>query len=211
MPRSAAESRTLFDNWAASYDASVRRPGGPLEGYEGSLAEAAAMLPVAAGTRVLDIGIGTGGFSGLLAERGARVAGVDISAQMLEQCRAAHPDFELSPGSFLPIPHPDGGFDAVVASFAFHEVAPSDRPAACREMARVLKPGGWVCLLDVIFASAAAEAESARIHGRFWDPTEDYPRVGDLDEALRGAGFTGLYWRQTGPMHWAVLGRREGE
>jgi putative AdoMet-dependent methyltransferase len=122
--RSAAASLTLFDNWAAHYDESVGRPGDILEGYGESLREAAAMLSLPAGAEVLDVGIGTGGFAALLAEGGARVSGVDISPKMLERCQAAHPAFSLSLGSFLPIPYVDGRFDAVIASFAFHEVPP---------------------------------------------------------------------------------------
>lgn len=208
LPRTAEETRNHFDQWAATYDRSVRTSGGPLDGYESSLAEAADLVPVAPGSQLLDIGIGTGGFAARFAERGARVVGVDISPQMLAECRKAHPDFELHVGGFTPIPQPGARFDVVTASFAFHEVLPADRQQACREMARVLKPGGHLCLLDIIFPSAAAEAEAARVSGRFWDPEEDYPRVGDLDRMLREAGFQAVLWRQTGPMHWALVARK---
>ncbi|HYF95100.1 MAG TPA: class I SAM-dependent methyltransferase [Symbiobacteriaceae bacterium] len=206
MLRSSQETLKRFDEWAASYDASASAPGGPLEGYHASLAEAARLVPVQPGWHVLDVGIGTGAFSALLAQRGGEIFGVDISAKMLEKCAAAHPEFRLRNGSFLPIPCPDGAFHAVVASFAFHEVHPSERAAACRELARVVKPGGYVCLLDIIFASAGARAEARRALGDTWDESEEYPLVWELDTQLREAGFAKITWRHTAPYHWAVLG-----
>ncbi len=73
MPRSPQENEALFDGWATTYDEDVRRPTGVLVGYEVSLYQAAAMIPLAAGSEVLDVGIGTGAFARLLAAGGARV------------------------------------------------------------------------------------------------------------------------------------------
>ncbi len=211
MPRSpqeTEETKSLFDAWAATYDEDVNRPTGLLVGYEESLHRAAAMVPLPANAGVLDVGIGTGAFARLLANGGARLSGVDVSSEMLARCQANHPSFALATGSFLQIPHPDGHFDALVSSFAFHEVSPEERPRACAESARVIRPGGRVCLLDIMFASPAARTAAARELREQWDPDEVYPLVGDLDVSLRSAGFTGLRWQQTGPYHWAVAGCR---
>jgi len=209
MPRSAAATRSLFDGWAGSYDDDLRDAGGPLAGYASSLRQAARMLPLAAGADVLDVGIGTGAFAALLAERGARITGLDVSDEMLARCRAAHPDFTLHVGSFEPIPLPDARFDAAVASFAFHEVPPASRPAVVAELARVLKPGGHLCVLDIVFASEAATADARRAIDSAWDDDEDYPLVADLDAMLRDAGFVEPCWRQTAMCHWAVVARRD--
>jgi ubiquinone/menaquinone biosynthesis C-methylase UbiE len=208
MLRSPDESRRLFDRWASTYDDDLQHPSGPLEGYEVSLAEAIMLVPLTPGVAVLDIGIGTGAFAAGLATRGARIWGLDPSPEMLARCRVLHPDFELAPGSFVAIPHGDGRFDTVVASFAFHEVPPAERAAACANVARVLRPGGVVCLLDIMFASAASGGEARTLIGRLWDDEEEYPLVGDLDALLRGAGLRYTRWRQTAPCHWAVLARR---
>lgn len=208
MPRSQEENRTLFDRWALTYDGSVRQPGGPLEGYDCSLKEAAAMVPVQPDARILDIGIGTGAFATLFAERGARIWGIDPSSRMLERCRLAHPNFSLGKGSFQSIPHSAQQFDAVVSSFSFHEVPLAARNRACAETVRVLKTQGFLCLLDIMFASAEAVADARRALGSRWDDQEDYPLVGELDALLRASGVHALLWRQTGPWHWAVVGRR---
>lgn len=209
MPRSAAATRSLFGDWAATYDDDLQEAGGPLTGYATSLGEAASVMPLVPEAEVLDVGIGTGAFAALLAARGARITGLDVSEEMLARCRASHPEFALRVGSFAPIPLPDARFDAAVASFAFHEVPVPSRPQAIAELARVLKPGAHVCLLGIIFASASAAAAARRAIGPAWDEDENYPLVADLDAMLRKAGFGELRWRQTATCHWAVVARRD--
>jgi putative AdoMet-dependent methyltransferase len=209
MTRTAEETRALFDRWAATYDEDLHDPRGPLEGYDASLQTALTMLSLPHGAQVLDIGIGTGAFSALMAmQYNVRITGVDPSPMMLEKCAAVHPTFELYEGSFNSLPVTDGAFDAVISSFAFHEVLPRDRAQACMEIGRVLKPGGFVGLLDIMFASDAAQGDARRMAAQLWDDTEDYARVGTLDELLRGAGFGGLQWRQSAPCHWIVVARK---
>lgn len=208
MPRSPQQTAALFDGWAATYNEDIRQPTGVLVGYEGSLHRATAMIPLPAGSDVLDVGIGTGAFAQLLAAEGAHVSGVDVSGEMLARCRADHPDLALAVGSFLQIPHADRRFDALVSSFSFHEVPPQERLRACIEAARVIRSGGYICLLDIMFASPAALAEASEDLREQWDPDEVYPLVGELDASLRTAGFSQLRWQQTVPYHWAVTGRR---
>lgn len=166
------------------------------------------MLAIQPGSRVLDVGIGTGAFAGLLAARGARIWGIDPSPRMREACTRAHPGFSVAAGTFTAIPHADVAFDLAISSFAFHEVPVSERPAAGAEVLRVLKPGGSLCLLDIMFASPAARDGARRRIGGAWDDDEDYPLVADLDLTLREAGFAPLRWRQTADCHWLVLAGR---
>ncbi len=109
---------------------------------------ARARLP--AGATVADVGTGTGFVAAGLAPRAAKVYGFDASPAMLEVARrnlAAFPNVELreAPGDRLPLP--DGALDGVFANMYLHH-AP-DPPAAIREMARVLKPGGVLCVTDL--------------------------------------------------------------
>lgn len=202
MPRLAQETEALFDGWATTYDDDdVCRPTGVLIGYQQSLHRAAAMIPLATGADVLDVGIGTGAFAGLLAARGVRVSGSDVSEPMLARCHAKHPSFALAKGSFLGIPHADCQFDALVSSFTFHEVSPEERPLACTEAARVLRTGGHICLLDIVFASPPALTAAFEALRPHWDPDEDYPLVGELDTCLHTASFSELWWQQTAAYH----------
>lgn len=208
--RSETETRALFDHWAQTYDDDLQSPQGPLEGYMQSLQIAADRVPLASQAALLDIGIGTGVFAALLekAHDSLAISGMDVSPQMLAQCREKHPDYDLREGGFLPLPFDDAVFDAVVSSFAFHETPADRRDAICAELLRVLKPGGSLCLLDIMFASPAAMDDAQRRLGRMWDPTEDYALVGSLDELLRMAGFAGVQWRQSAPCHWIMVARK---
>lgn len=95
------------------------------------------------GQRLLDVGCGTGHHLAELRARGFDGAGVDGSADMLEQAAAVNPGVELRLADVEHLPFADASFDIVVCIEVLRYL-PS--PAAClREMARVLRPGG-ICL-----------------------------------------------------------------
>jgi putative AdoMet-dependent methyltransferase len=212
VPRTPEEIRALFDRWASTYDIdlvnSTADGMGPLSGYHESLHEAASLVPVAEGQSVLDVGIGTGAFAALLAERGVKIYGIDPSGNMLASCQERHPEFTVRAGTFTHIPFEESSFDAAISSFAFHEVLPEHRKGACAELARVVKHGGWICLLDIMFVSQGSRDAARRAIGSYWDDEEDYPFVAELDQVLRDAGFAHTCWRQTAHCHWVVIARR---
>jgi SAM-dependent methyltransferase len=94
--------------------------------------------------RILDLGAGTGKLTASLTGRAAAVVAVEPDEQMLAVLRRRLPDVEALAGNAERIPLPDSSVDAVVVGQAFHWFA---RPAADRELARVLRPGGVVGLL----------------------------------------------------------------
>jgi putative AdoMet-dependent methyltransferase len=210
LSRTIQESRALFDEWAHTYDRDLNDPSGPLTGYATSL-DTAFEMSGENHDKVLDIGIGTGGFASRFYQRGSRIVGVDISANMLEQCRERYPEFDLHQGAFTPLPFAGNSFDAVISSFCFHEVAPEERSAALREVFRVVKPGGLFCLLDILFASEHARRDARRMIGEYWDEREDYPLVEAVDTGLRQAGFISVQWRQTAPCHWVAVAKKESK
>ena len=203
MPREMEDTRALFDGWAASYEQGLQNPQGPLEGHAVSLATAAHMLDIPPNAAVLDIGVGTGAFAALLDTQQTRISGIDLSEGMLDQCRSLHPNYELTVGTFTSVPFPDQRFDVVVSSFCFHEVEPAERLKACREVYRVLKPGGNLCLLDIMFASQTAMDRARQTLADRWDPDEEYALVGSLDNLLYTALFRSVRWMQTAPLHFA--------
>lgn len=210
--RTPDEVRKLFDRWAETYDQDMQPSPGPLIGYVDGYGEsrlaAAGALPLHGAMHVLDIGIGTGGFSEIIAPHVAYITGIDVSEQMLAHCRAKHPDYTLRAGSFTSIPFQEPHFDLIVSSFAFHEVLPGERPEACAQVFRVLRPGGLLCILDIMFASPEAMREMQVVAGHAWDDEEDYPLVGELDGLLRAAGLRALQWQHIAQGHWAMVGRK---
>ena len=93
---------------------------------------------------VLDLGSGTGRFTPLLADLfGGPVYGVEPSGRM-RQAAIGYPGVSYLPGSAERIPLADGTCDLVLMFLVLQHVA--DRPAAAREIRRVLRPGGRVLI-----------------------------------------------------------------
>jgi len=102
--------------------------------------------------RVLDLCCGTGDMTAaLLALRppgGEPVTGLDFSAEMLGRARAkfAGANAHWIEGDAMRLPFPDASFDLVTAAFGFRNL--TNYADGLREMARVLRPGGWLGILE---------------------------------------------------------------
>ncbi|MEE6259975.1 class I SAM-dependent methyltransferase [Plantactinospora sonchi] len=96
-------------------------------------------LEPAPGSRVLDLGAGTGKLTATLVAMGADVTAVEPDPAMLTELRRALPDVHALSGSAEAIPLPDASVDAVLAGNAMHWF---DMAVAGPEIARVLVPGG---------------------------------------------------------------------
>jgi SAM-dependent methyltransferase len=84
---------------------------------------------------VLDVGCGTGVFLRLCADRGAAVAGLDASEELLAAARERVPEADLRLGDLQTLPYPDDAFDLVTGFGSFFYAA--DVAAALGEAARV--------------------------------------------------------------------------
>jgi ubiquinone/menaquinone biosynthesis C-methylase UbiE len=101
---------------------------------------------VAPGGRFLDLGGGTGELGAGVAEAlGADVVIADATPQMLRLVEP-HPLVSLRLAAAEALPFPDRAFDAVFCCDAFHHFRHQD--AAAAEIARVIRPGGAVMLLE---------------------------------------------------------------
>jgi SAM-dependent methyltransferase len=122
--------------------------------------------------RLLDLGCGTGAYSGALAELGWSVVGVDVSDDMLRRARDKGVDVVLSDGSSLPFA--DESFDAAVSVFTHSDF--DDFPGAVHEVGRVLRPG--------------AAFVYAGVHPCFVGPHSCYVRAIGVPQLHEG-----WYWR----------------
>lgn len=96
------------------------------------------------GTRVLDVGCGTGRTTRALNRLGYDVTGVDLTPSFVERARANVPGASFVAGDVCSLPFEDASFSNALFSYnGIDDVAPEeDRYAALREIRRVLEPGG---------------------------------------------------------------------
>ena len=96
---------------------------------------------------VLDVATGTGLVASALLERGFRVTGLDQSPGMLERARERFDGrVELVEASAEELPFPDASFDHLTFTYLLRYV--DDPGATLRELARVVRPGGTVAMLE---------------------------------------------------------------
>jgi demethylmenaquinone methyltransferase / 2-methoxy-6-polyprenyl-1,4-benzoquinol methylase len=148
----AGEVRGMFDRIAGVYDLmNSAMTAGLHHTWRDRAVELARVGP---GSDALDICCGTGDLA--LALRRAigpegRVVGSDFSEPMLELARAKEGKggerVEFEWADALELPYEDAGFDAVTVGFGARNLADLDR--GLREMARVLRPGGRLVILEI--------------------------------------------------------------
>jgi demethylmenaquinone methyltransferase/2-methoxy-6-polyprenyl-1,4-benzoquinol methylase len=102
---------------------------------------------VGPGSRALDVATGTGDLAIALAARGADVVGSDFSEGMLERARVKSSAVRWEHGNALELPYPDDSFDASTVGFGARNF--SDLARGLGEMARVVRPGGRVVVLEI--------------------------------------------------------------
>ncbi len=120
-------------------------------------------LEQAPGSRVLDLGAGTGKLTATLVALGGQVIAVEPDKAMLTALRRALPAVRALAGSAEALPLPDGSVDAVLAGHALHWF---DMDVAGPEVARVLVPGGTLAgLWNVIDNRVDWVAELERVSG----------------------------------------------
>ncbi len=105
-------------------------------------------LPLQAGTHMLDVACGAGQISIPAARAGARVTGVDIATNSIEQARARAEDEGLDArfdeGDAEMLPYEDASFDVVASLFGAMFAPRPERVAA--ELVRVCRPGGRIVM-----------------------------------------------------------------
>jgi len=93
---------------------------------------------------LLDAGCGTGLFTRRAIERNAKVTSIDIAPKLVELTKKKNPDTNAIEASLLNLPFENDTFDYVISSDVIeHTTNPYD---ATKELIRVLKPGGKICI-----------------------------------------------------------------
>ena len=140
--------RAMFDRIARGYDLmNSVMTAGLHHRWRARAADLAAVRP---GDRALDVASGTGDLAVELARRvgpSGSVIGSDFSEAMLERARAKSSAVTWEWANALELPYPDDGFDAATVGFGARNFSDLDRGLA--ELARVVRPGGRVVILEI--------------------------------------------------------------
>ena len=166
----------VFDAVAEAYDR--ERPS-----YPDELIDAACSIAgLRAGSRVLEVGSGTGKLTEALVARGLVVDAVDPGANMIAFARKRVRDadtVEFHLGRFEELPLPEQVFDAVFSAAAFHWIDPE---VGWAKAARCLRPGGTLALImHISYLEESTAADDEALHEVFqkywldqdWHPLRD--------------------------------------
>ncbi len=140
--------RAMFDRIAGIYDLmNAVMTAGMHQRWRERAADLAGVRP---GARALDVATGTGDLAVALKRRvgpDGEVVASDFSERMLELARRKAADVRFEWGNALELPYPDAAFDAATVGFGARNFADLGRGIA--EMARVVRPGGKVVVLEI--------------------------------------------------------------
>jgi len=137
--------RSMFDRIAPVYDPMNRLMTAGLDRRWRRITVETVVRP---GDSVLDACCGTGDLAVAARRAGAgRVVGLDFAERMLEKARAKDAGVEWVRGDMLALPFDDASFDAATVGFGVRNV--DDLEAGCRELRRVLRPGGRLGILEI--------------------------------------------------------------
>jgi len=163
------EYQEIYDRHATEYDALVNA-----EDCDGNLLPALEAIAPLTGASVLEVGAGTGRITRLLVSRGIRVLAIDRAPAMLEVARGhleamASSDWELLCADARELPVPSGWADVAIAGWVFghfRDWFPDDWQGSIRraldEMARALKPGGTLIIVETLGTGSTVPAPPSR-------------------------------------------------
>ena len=149
-------------------------------------------LAAGLGTSVADIGCGTGRLEPYLAARGLSPRGIDLSPQMIRVARRDNPGFAFDVADLRDLPIQACSLAGVVCWYSLMYLAPSDRPAAFGELARVVKPGGY--LVTAFKAGDSQLRRGGHSTGLGVEFDVYWLSPGDMERQVNGAGFTTVFW-----------------
>jgi ubiquinone/menaquinone biosynthesis C-methylase UbiE len=150
MPDPRAQNELILDQFSRQAEGYGRLTAGM--SAEDRRAAFARLIAATQDDIALDVCCGTGALALDLAPYVGQVTGIDLTAAMLEQARAAQArrgtaNVEWVEGDALALPFADASFTLVTCSAALHHMR-DPRPALA-EMARVCRPGGRIVVRDV--------------------------------------------------------------
>ncbi|MGH3661339.1 MAG: class I SAM-dependent methyltransferase [Micromonosporaceae bacterium] len=178
--------RSSYDMVAHTY---LEKYGDELDNVplERSLLRCFAELTARVDGPVADVGCGPGHVTCHLYELGCEALGIDLSPRMVEIAQDRYPGLDFAVGSMLDIPAPDDAWAGAVALYSIIHLNPRQRETACRELARVIRPGGGLLVGFHVRDDEHHPGQVKRLHEWWGDPVQ--LEVHFLDPAEVAADF----------------------
>ena len=149
-------------------------------------------LAAGLGTSVVDVGCGTGRLEPFLAARGLSPQGIDLSPGMIRVARREHPGFDFNVADLRELPFGNASLVGVVCWYSLMYLAPADRPTAFGEVARVLKPGGY--LVTAFKAGDSQVRRGGRSTGLGVEFDVYWLSPAEMERQALDAGFSTVFW-----------------
>ena len=144
------------------------------------------------GTAVLDLCCGSGEAAAPWLAAGFEVTGLDISEHALDLAAKRHPALKRVEGLAEDPPFNDHQFSAVQLSVALHEFPRLERNQVLRSIRRLLKPGGWLVIVDLHPAGPWLQLPQQLFCALFETDTAIAMLQDDLVAELQALGFISL-------------------
>ena len=193
-PADPTHLRRTFDTAAERYDRV--RPSYPKEVFD----DLATLAELRTGSRILEIGCGTGQATLPLVERGFSVVAIELGANLAAIARRklkSQPNVEVIVSPFEDWPIPAGSFDAVISANAFHWIDPTLR---VKKASAALRPGGSLAVIETRRMPIADESVLAGLrhcHRRWTSSAPAYraETLGDPPENTAEVEASGFFDR----------------
>ena len=144
------------------------------------------------GAAVLDLCCGSGEAAAPWLATGFRVTGLDLSPLALALAARRHPRLKRVEGLAEEPPFQDKSFHAVQLSVALHEFPRRERELVLSQSLRLLKPGGWLVIVDLHPAGPWLRLPQQLFCALFETDTATTMLEDDLPSQLQQLGFTAV-------------------
>jgi ubiquinone/menaquinone biosynthesis C-methylase UbiE len=144
------------------------------------------------GVEVGDIGCGTGRLDPYLAAQGLVPRGVDLSPEMIRVARREQPGFSYEVADLRRLPFADASLAGIVCWYSLMFLPRADRPAAFAQLARVVKPGGYLVTAFKVGDGTrrrGGHTTGLGIEFDIWWLTRD-----QMERQVNEAGFATVFW-----------------
>lgn len=187
-----------FDVWSEEYDEYVKKNSTnyPFDGYYEVLEFVYRRIYNKKGSRVLDIGIGTGILPHRLYRDGAVIYGVDFSQKMIRISLEKMPEAVLMLWDFnngLPSEYLEEKFDYIISTYAIHHLYDDKKIEFIVKLRDSLKENGKILISDISFETGEKRNECKNRYADKWDHEEFYMAADEIMARLKALGLDAQY------------------